>query len=125
MNKKILVVEDDRSLVKAIVKRLDTDGYTVVSTPSGKEALEILEKEMTNIAGIWLDFDINYYNGLEFMERFVKIDGWEDAPVIIVSNTGDPKKIDRALELGARKYVLKAEARLDDVVEDFIKQIKQ
>lgn len=123
--KKILLVEDDQSLSNAIKRRLESHKYEVVATASGKEAIELVSKDIESFSGIWLDFDVHYYNGLQFMELFTKLDGWKKIPVIIVSNTGDPKKIEDALAIGAKKFFIKAEVRLDDIVEKFLHLVEK
>lgn len=117
---KILLVEDDQSLAKAIQRRLEAKKCTVVATASGKEALELVTADMESFDGIWLDFDIHYYNGHQFMELFTKNSGWKKIPVVVVSNTGDSEQIEKTLALGAKKFIIKAEVRLDDITEKFL-----
>ena len=48
---------------------------------------------------------------------------WQDIPVVVVSNSASPDKVNNMMALGARKYLLKAEYRLDEIIvllKDFI-----
>jgi DNA-binding NarL/FixJ family response regulator len=48
---------------------------------------------------------------------------WADIPVLVVSNSASPEKVHNMLGLGAKKYILKAEYRLDEIIamiRDFI-----
>jgi len=57
------------------------------------------------------------------MQQFITIPHWQDCPVLIVSNTGNPELIQQAIELGAKEWIIKAEVRLDDTVHRFIELI--
>ena len=41
---------------------------------------------------------------------------WQNIPVIVVSNSANAEKVNTMLALGAKKYLLKAEYRLDDII---------
>ena len=45
----ILLVDDDRQVVKYLRKALEEGGYTVTATTSGKQALALLEKRMPDL----------------------------------------------------------------------------
>ena len=119
----VLVVEDEPSLNEAINSKLVKAGLKVSVFDDGKQALDTITARGTHFDGIWLDFDVKEINGLEFMQRFVAIPGWESCPVLIVSNTGNPELIQQAIQLGAKEWIIKAEVRLDDTVNRFIKLI--
>ena len=62
-------------------------------------------------------------NGLEFMQHLKSNPAWSKIPVLVVSNSASSDKVHSMLALGVRKYLLKAEYRLDEIVEmliDFI-----
>lgn len=116
----ILVIEDEPSLAAAIVHRLQFHSINTVQTDSGTEALSIIEKRDEPFQAIWLDFDVHDIDGLEFMKRFRDMEKWEEVPVIIVSNTGNPEKIQMTIKLGAKKWIIKAESKLDDIIQQFM-----
>jgi len=62
-------------------------------------------------------------NGLAFMQELKQNEKWIGIPVIVVSNSASPDKVNNMLALGAKKYILKAEYRLDEIISmirDFI-----
>ncbi len=124
-NYKVLVVEDERSLKDAIALKLRSAGLEPAIFTNGTLALDEIIARGEHFDGIWLDFDVQAINGLEFMQRFITIPGWEHCPVLIVSNTGNPGLIHQAIELGAKEWIIKAEVRLNDTVERFIEIINQ
>ncbi len=119
----VLVVEDEPSLKEAIRLKLEKAGLSCSIFDNGKLALDSIGERGEHYDGVWLDFDVHEINGLEFMQRFITMDGWQGSPVLIVSNTGNPNLITQAIELGAKEWIIKAEVRLDDTVERFIELI--
>jgi CheY-like chemotaxis protein len=72
---------------------------------------------------IWLDYYLKDMNGLAFMQELKQNPKWADIPVLVVSNSASPDKVSNMLGLGAKKYILKAEYRLDEIIgmiRDFI-----
>jgi CheY-like chemotaxis protein len=56
-------------------------------------------------------------NGLEFMRELKKNDLWAKIPVVVVSNSASDEKKNSMLALGVDKYILKAQYRLDEIIE--------
>ena len=118
IKKIILVLEDEDLLLQAISKKLKLSGYGVVSCTQGKQALDYLASIEKKPDAIWLDYYLGDMNGLEFM-KFVKDNPlWKDIPVMIVSNSAGEEKVHNMLALGAKKYILKANERLEDIIKE-------
>ena len=67
-NKKVLVVEDEKPLQRAIEKQLTTSGFDVALAVSVKEAIKQLEKGRVDC--IWLDHYLyGDEDGLDFLEK--------------------------------------------------------
>lgn len=115
--KMIMVVEDEVLLLQAITKKLQLSNTEVVSSMSGKEALETLRTMQRLPSAIWLDYYLPDMNGLEFMQELKKDEKLNNIPVIVVSNSANLEKVHNMLALGAKKYLLKAEYRLDDIIK--------
>jgi CheY-like chemotaxis protein len=113
---KVLVVEDEELLLKAISDKLLRSGFEVVSCLSGRQAIEALGKDDKLPDAIWLDYYLKDMDGLEFMEQLKTEAKWAKIPVMVVSNSATPEKVQRMLALGANEYLLKAEYRLDDLI---------
>lgn len=131
IKKRILVVEDEKLLLKAITGKLEKAGFEVNACSTGMEAVEILKNIKNNQEFpkvIWLDYYMNGYNGLAFMNDIKKIENLPEIPIIVVSNLSDPEKVSRMLALGVQKYYLKADNSLEELIEsikDLIKQEEQ
>ncbi len=67
---RVLVVEDDMTLQKALCKSLGKYGYAVDSADDGKQALELIDIYPYDV--IVLDLNLPKMNGWMFSEKFVK-----------------------------------------------------
>lgn len=122
-NPTIMVVEDENLLLQAITKKLKLSGMDVLSCASGQQAVDYLENLDELPDAVWLDYYLKDMNGLAFMQTLKANPAWENIPVLVVSNSASPDKVSNMLGLGAKKYILKAEYRLDEIIQmikDFI-----
>lgn len=113
--KTVLVVEDDFFLVQAYQIKLEKENAEVWIATTGKEALSFLEKEPPNV--VLLDLLLPGINGFEFLAALKQKEKWKNVPVIILTNLSQPSNVKIAKELGAADYIIKAETRLNDVIE--------
>lgn len=118
-----MVVEDETLLLQAITKKLKLSGMDVLSCSSGQQAVDYLNNLDELPDAVWLDYYLKDMNGLAFMQALKANPAWTNIPVIVVSNSASPDKVNNMLALGAKKYILKAEFRLDEIIamiRDFI-----
>lgn len=123
MNPTIMVVEDETLLLQAITKKLKLSGMDVLSCASGQQAVDYLNSLDELPDAVWLDYYLRDMNGLAFMQELKARPEWANIPVVVVSNSASPDKVNNMLALGAKKYILKAEYRLDEIIamiRDFI-----
>jgi two-component system, chemotaxis family, chemotaxis protein CheY len=123
-NPTIMVVEDETLLLQAITKKIKLSGMDVLSCSSGQQAIDYLGSLDELPDAVWLDYYLKDMNGLAFMQQLKTNPKWEQIPVLVVSNSASPEKVTNMLGLGAKKYILKAEYRLDEIIAmigDFIK----
>lgn len=112
----IMVVEDETLLLQAITKKLKLSNLDVISCASGQQAVDYLTNLDNLPDAVWLDYYLKDMNGLAFMQTIKENDKWKNIPVVVVSNSASPEKVHNMLALGARKYILKAEYRLDEII---------
>lgn len=113
---RVMVIEDEEMLLNAVVKKLSASGFDTISCTNAKQAVDYLESldELPDV--IWLDYYLPDMNGIEFMSEIKRNEGWSDIPVLVVSNSASEEKKNAMLALGAKKYVLKAKYKLDDII---------
>lgn len=122
-NPTIMVVEDEVLLLQAITKKIKLSNMDVLSCSSGQQALDYLGSLDEMPDAVWLDYYLKDMNGLLFMQKLKENPKWAEIPVLVVSNSASPDKVHTMLGLGARKYILKAEHRLDEIItmiRDFV-----
>ena len=112
--KKILFIEDEAAIQKTLGESLRNKGYDVQSALDGEEGLRLAKSEKPDL--ILLDLILPKLHGLDLLERIRKDDDIKETPVIILTNLENVGEVERALELGANTYLVKANYSLEDVV---------
>lgn len=99
---KILVVEDDRNLLDTLEYNLRREGYTVITSEDGEEAVEVARRETPDL--IILDIMLPKLSGLEVC-RILR----EDMTILILMLTARDEEVDKivGLEIGADDYMTK------------------
>lgn len=120
----ILVIEDEESLLAAITRKLELRQMKVIPCEGGKQALEILKGLEKLPDAIWLDYYLKDINGLEFIRSLKNDKRLSNIPTIVVSNSATPDKVSSMLTLGVKKYYLKAENKLDDIISTLKELLK-
>lgn len=104
--KRIIIVEDDNVLRDVLAEKLEKSGYIVDRAVDGVIAMEKMRAEKPDCA--LLDILMPRKGGIQVLEEMHNDPGLKDIPVIIISNSGQPVEIERAQELGAREFLIKA-----------------
>jgi EAL domain-containing protein (putative c-di-GMP-specific phosphodiesterase class I) len=100
---RILVVDDEDALLRAIGRKLTSVGYDVLLAADGKQAVGFLA-EFTFDA-IFSDIDMPKMNGIELLQTVRQSD--PDVPVVLMTGNPDLKTAIQAVELGAIQYLVK------------------
>jgi len=101
---KILVVEDEELMLKALEFRLKKDGYTIIRAIDGRDAISKINEHDFDM--VITDIMLPYNNGLEILNHVKKKSG-KNVPVIVLSAVGLEKVVLEAFELGADDYITK------------------
>jgi len=101
---KILVVEDEKMLLKTIHFRLEKEGYNVITADNGKEAIDIIPKELPDL--IISDVMMPYLNGLELVKHVNNFTE-KKIPVILLTTLRQEQNVMKAFELGAEEFMTK------------------
>lgn len=102
MPERVLVVDDDKQMLKAVTNALSARGYDVLTAPSGESALAMAAEEEPDL--VLLDLGLPGMQGREVIER---LRTWSELPVIVISvREGQDDKV-AALDAGADDFVTK------------------
>jgi len=102
MKKRILIVDDELSILKFLRSNLEDRGYTAINATNGEEALHIIERELPDL--IILDVMMPKMDGFEVCRQLRE---WSQIPIIMLSARGDEKDKVKCLDLGADDYIVK------------------
>jgi DNA-binding response OmpR family regulator len=119
----VLVVEDDRFLVKAYEAKLAAAGYQATVAHDGEEALAVLKKQTPGI--VLLDLVMPKMNGFEVLEQMKANPAWAKIPVVILSNLGQESDQKKGMELGAVDYLVKTDFSLQQIIDIIKKHLKK
>lgn len=115
MKKKILIIEDDAFLGNMLNEKLLKADYATSLVSDGEEGLKQIGMQNPDL--ILLDIMLPTKNGYEILEAKRQDPTIAPIPAIIISNSGQPVEINRALALGAVDYLVKADFDPDEVLE--------
>lgn len=106
MGKKILVVDDEKSIVDILKLNLQKEGYTVIEAYDGVEAIEkaLPSNPDDNPDLILLDVMIPEMNGFDVCKKVREV---SSVPILMITAKGDEFDKVLGLELGADDYVTK------------------
>jgi CheY-like chemotaxis protein len=111
---KILIVEDDPLMSRLYSKVFSIEGYEVRSAPDGEEGLTQVHKEVPTI--ILLDVMMPKMNGLQLLEKIKADPATKKIPVIMLTNLAGQADAEKAIAMGAIKYIVKSEYEPKQIV---------
>ncbi len=111
--KKILICEDEKPIAKALVLKLNHEGFEAEAANDGEEALQILQTKQFDL--ILLDLIMPRVDGFGVLEKIKELK--ITTPVIVTSNLGQEEDLKRAKELGAINYFIKSNTSLQEIVD--------
>ncbi len=103
MNRKILVVDDEKNIVDILRFNLEREGYEVLSAYDGREGLRLARESAPDL--ILLDVMLPYLDGFEVC-RALREEGNSVPIIMITAREGETDKV-LGLELGADDYITK------------------
>ena len=99
---KILIVEDDKNILKNLSIILKAEGFTVVAKENQKSALEVIDNGMFDL--ILLDLTLPDGNGYAICG---KVKNNQDTPIIFLTASDDEASVVTGFRLGADDYIVK------------------
>lgn len=113
--KKILFIEDESALQKTVGESLRKEGYEVISAFDGELGLKLAKEDKPDL--ILLDLILPRKNGFDVLKELKSEEDTKDIPIIILTNLEDVKGVDKAIEMGANTYLVKANYSLKELLE--------
>src|SRR5687767_12053046 len=102
MPDRVLVVDDDAQMLKAVTNALKARGYDVLTAGTGESALSLVAEEDLDL--LLLDLGLPGIEGREVIQR---LRSWSELPVIVISVRESQEDKVAALDAGADDFVTK------------------
>ena len=102
---KILVVDDERNLVRLVQVNLERAGYVVIAAYDGKEALEVIARERPDL--VVLDVMMPELDGFTVLERLRGNPETSEVPVVMLTARAQDEDYAKGLMRGADVYLTK------------------
>ena len=118
--RKILIIEDEKTLSKALELKLSLSGFTVTAAFNGEDGVAILLKESFSL--ILLDLIMPKMDGFEVLA--ILKENKIDTPVMVLSNLSQESDMRRTEEFGAKEFFIKSNTPIMAIVERAIEILK-
>ena len=115
-DKRILIVDDDITLRKALEGKLKKAGFSVVQASDGEEGLELAEEKKPDL--ILLDIVMPRMDGMTMLTKLRSAEWGKDMPVIILTSLSDAMRITAAMQQDTFDYLVKSDWSIDGIVQE-------
>jgi len=113
---KILIIEDDLTLVEMYKKKFSQEGYEMIEAYNGQDGLLKAQEEKPDL--ILLDIMMPKMDGFQVLEKLKNDPLLAKIPVMILTNIATkPEDIKRAKKLGACDYIIKANFVPSEIIQ--------
>ncbi|MFA5993566.1 MAG: response regulator [Parcubacteria group bacterium] len=113
--KKILIIEDEDSLRKALVARFQMEELEVLEATNGEDGLVSIEEHGPDM--ILLDIIMPKMDGITMLKKLRTTDFGKDVPVLIMTNVDDAKSLYEGIANGAFDFLIKSNWGIGDMVK--------
>lgn len=111
----ILIVEDERPLVRVLESQLVKGGFKVLTAFDGQEAMDICKKQKPDF--ILLDLLLPRLSGSEFLKKLRQDTELKDIPVLVLTNLVDDRVMIELNQLDIIDYLVKSNIRLNSIID--------
>ncbi|EKE07650.1 MAG: Two-component response regulator [uncultured bacterium] len=116
MVKKILIVEDEKLELMALVARFKMENFKVFEASDGEEGLKIALDEHPDF--ILSDIMMPKVTGIEMITQIRQSGEWGKAvPILMLTGVVEAESISKIVEQGVHDYIIKGAMNMDDVVK--------
>jgi two-component system, OmpR family, alkaline phosphatase synthesis response regulator PhoP len=103
--KKILVVDDEPTLISILSARLNFAGYEVLTASNGVQALEMAAKHSPHL--VLLDIMMPEMDGFSVLIKMKENKKTRSIVIVMLTSKNETETIEKALQLGAVDYIVK------------------
>lgn len=116
---KILVVDDEKAVADILGSLIEIDGHKVSVTYDAPKALEIYQKEKSDL--VLADISMPGMDGIDLTQKLLEID--KNAKVVVITGHIGTLEVELALNAGAKKFLKKpfSKSEIDEMIKDIMK----
>jgi response regulator RpfG family c-di-GMP phosphodiesterase len=117
MAKKILIVEDEKIELMALVARFSMEDFVVLEAVNGEDGLKVALEEKPDF--VISDINMPKMTGIEMITKIRQEGGqWgKDVPMLMLTGVVEADSISKIVEQGVHDYIIKGAMEMDDVVK--------
>ncbi|MDD3735243.1 MAG: response regulator [Candidatus Pacebacteria bacterium] len=120
--KKVVFIEDDSFLIDVIGEEIQKDHILYFNAKNGIDGLDTIRREKPDL--VLLDLILPGISGFDVLKRIKQDPELSHIPVIVLSNLATKEDIEKAKELGAVDYMVKAQTMPDEVKSIIFKYLQ-
>lgn len=121
MHEKILIVEDDANMAKALSTSLKEEGFAIANAYNGEEGLKLAGEINPDL--ILCDINMPKMDGISMISEMRKKSWGEKISVIMLTNYSDVKNVSEALKHSVFSYLVKSDWDLEQIVGEVKKKL--
>jgi len=116
-----MVVDDSRAMRMILSRALQGFGYQVTQAANGKDALEQIHRDGSQVGLLLVDWNMPEMNGLDFVKNLRAEPRFGAVTIIMVTTETEADQMMAALEAGANEYVIKPFT--NETIEDKLRML--
>lgn len=120
---KILIIEDEQTLLNILVDKFTNEGFQVFSAINGKEGLESALINHPEI--ILLDIVMPVMDGMTMLSKLRKDPWGKEAKVLFLTNLSNAEKVNESVEKGVFDYLIKCDMTIDSIVKKVREKLEE
>lgn len=113
--KKVLIVEDEKTLRDALASKFSSEGFEVLTGENGEEGLALALDEIPDV--ILLDITMPVMDGITMLKKLREDEKGRDIKVLMLTNLSDGDKVSESIDQGSVGYLVKSDWSLADIVK--------
>jgi len=118
-----MLIEDSKVIQQMYRSKLILEQFVVLTADNGMEAIKLLSQETPDL--ILLDLMMPVMDGYKVLQVIKTDPRLSKIPVLVFSARGQPEEVEKALNLGAAGFIVKATTKPNEVIEQIRKILSQ
>ena len=119
----ILIIEDDPILSKMYTEKFSREGYKVLTALDGETGLDMALNNKVDM--ILLDVMLPRMSGIDLLKKLREQEKGKKTLIVVLTNLADAEEKKRAMDLGAKDYLVKAMQNPGQVVEKVKERLQE